>query len=147
MKSIVISACLLGRECRYDGKSKPCQEAIELGKKYKLIPICPEVDGGLPTPRVPSERIGARVMMRDGSDVTENYNKGARAALKACLDNDCNIAVLKERSPSCGKGAIYDGTFTGTLTVGNGVAAELLIANGISVYGESEIYKLLEENA
>ena len=142
MKNILVSACLLGKPCRYDGKSKPCEAVIKLKEKYNLIPVCPEADGGLPTPRVPSERIGDKVIMRDGRDVTENYIAGAEYALKLCRENDVTLVILKERSPSCGKGKIYDGTFSGTLTERDGVTAELLIKNGISVLGESEIQEL-----
>ena len=143
MKNILISACLLGIGCRYDGKHKANPDVLKLKEKYNLIPVCPEIYGGLPTPRVPSERIGERVMMKDGHDVTENYLKGAKEALELCRIYDIEIAVLKERSPSCGKGEIYDGTFSGTLTARDGVTAELLISEGIKVLGESEINILL----
>ena len=139
---ILISACLLGVCCRYDGESKPCDEVIKLREKYILIPICPEVDGGLPTPRTPSERVGDKILMRDGKDVTSNYIKGAKEALQKAKEYNCTMAVLKARSPSCGKGKIYDGSFTGTLTDRDGVCAELLRENGISVFTEEEI-KLL----
>ena len=141
MKNILVSACLLGTPCRYDGKSKPCEGVIALGKKYTLIPVCPEVDGGLPIPRTPSERVGERVIMRDGRDVTANYKSGAYHALDLCKRHGIEIAILKERSPSCGKGKIYDGTFSGVLTERDGVCAELLIQNGISVLGESEVFE------
>ena len=143
MKNILISACLLGIGCRYDGKHNANPDVLKLKEKYNLIPVCPEIYGGLPTPRVPSERIGEKVMMKDGHDVTENYLKGAREALELCRIYDIEIAVLKERSPSCGKGEIYDGTFSGTLTARDGVTAELLISEGIKVLGESEINILL----
>ncbi len=141
MKPLLISRCLLGDPCRYDGKSKPLSaETLEmLRERYQLIPVCPEVLGGLPTPRTPSERQGGRVVMKTGTDVTKEYRRGAEAALQAARENHVCAAVLKERSPSCGKGEIYDGTFTGTLTEGNGVAAEMLINAGFAVYGESEI--------
>ena len=141
MKTLLISRCLLGEPCRYDGKSRPlAAETLQaLRARYDLIPVCPEVLGGLPTPRTPSERQGDRVVMKTGADVTEEYRRGAEAALQAAQENQVCAAVLKERSPSCGKGKIYDGTFTGTLTEGNGVTAELLMENGIPVYGESEI--------
>ena len=141
MKRLLISRCLLGDPCRYDGKSKPLSaETLEaLRERYRLIPVCPEVLGGLPTPRTPSERQGDRVVMKTGADVTKEYRRGAETALQAAQENHVCAAVLKERSPSCGKGEIYDGTFTGTLTNGNGVTAELLLENGIPVYGESEI--------
>ena len=144
MKRLLISRCLLGEQCRYDGKSKPLPaETLQaLRDRYALIPVCPEVLGGLPTPRTPSERQGARVVMKTGADVTAEYRRGAEAALRAAQENHVCTAVLKERSPSCGRGEIYDGTFTGTLTEGNGVTAQLLLENGFTVYGESEIEAL-----
>lgn len=139
MENILVSACLLGIGCRYDGKHKADPAVLALGKRYNLIPVCPEIYGGLPTPRVPSERIGERVMMKDGTDVTENYMKGAREALELCRIYGIRTAILKERSPSCGKGRIYDGSFTSTLTDRDGVTAQLLRAEGIRVLGESEL--------
>ena len=133
---VLVSACLLGVCCRYDGESKPCENVIKLREKYILIPICPESDGGLPTPRTPSERVGDKVLMRDGKDVTKNYNKGAEEALRLAKEYNCNIAILKARSPSCGSGKIYDGSFTRTLKEGNGVAADALLAAGIPVSDE-----------
>lgn len=143
---ILISACLLGVSCRYDGASKPIEkEKIEkLKKKFELIPVCPESLGGLQCPRDPSERIGGKVMSCNGADVTAQYERGARETLYLARLFDCKIALLKERSPSCGRGRIYDGTFSGTLRDGSGVTAELLTENGIAVYGESEIDALLE---
>ena len=135
---VLISGCLLGLCCRYDGKSKPAEKAAALSEKYYLIPVCPEQLGGLPTPRVPSERRGERVVTRDGRDVTENYRLGARRALAIAQREGVSAAVLKERSPSCGRGEVYDGTFTGTLTPGDGVTAELFAASGLAVYGESD---------
>lgn len=143
MDNILISSCLLGIPCRYDGKEGERADITELKEKYNLIPICPEIYGGLPTPRVPSERVGNRVLMRDGSDVTENYKRGAMTALKLCKEFNCKIAVLKERSPSCGSGEIYDGTFSKKITNGDGVTAEILKKNGISVIGETKIKILL----
>ena len=144
MKTLLISRCLLGDPCRYDGKSKPLSaETLQtLRERYKLIPVCPEVLGGLPTPRTPSERQGDRVVMKTGADVTKEYRRGAEAALQAARENQVCAAVLKERSPSCGKGNIYDGSFTGTLKNGNGVTAEVLLNAGFTVYGESEIETL-----
>ena len=143
MDKLLISACLLGVPCRYDGKSKPLAAIARLREKYELIPVCPEQLGGLPTPRTPSERCGERVVMADGTDVTAEYQKGARTALDLYRREGCVAAVLKERSPSCGSGEIYDGTFTGSLVSGGGVTAELLKKNGIKVYGESELDALL----
>ena len=146
MNRLLISRCLLGDPCRYDGKSRPlAAETLQaLRARYDLIPVCPEVLGGLPSPRTPSELRGARVVMKTGADVTEEYRRGAEAALQAARENQVCAAVLKERSPSCGKGKIYDGTFTGTLTNGNGVTAEMLIDAGFAVYGESEIERLIK---
>ena len=143
MENILVSACLLGVSCRYDGKSKANEAVLALRERYNLIPVCPEVFGGLPTPRVPSERVGDKVMMRDGSDVTDNYRRGAEEALRLCRIYDVKLAILKERSPSCGKNEIYDGSFSGTLTQRDGVTAELLKSEGINVIGESEINILL----
>ena len=140
---ILISACLLGVPCRYDGKAKPQPWAERLAERHELVPVCPEQLGGLPTPRNPSERRGGRVVMNTGADVTESYRRGAEAVLQLCRLLGCEAAVLKERSPSCGHGEIYDGTFTGTLTEGDGVTAELLLRNGIRVYGESQAATLL----
>lgn len=142
-KNLLVSACLLGVCCRYDGQSKPCADVISLREKFVLIPICPEVDGGLPTPRTPSERVGDRVLMKDGNDVTKNYISGAESALERAKSFSCVAALLKARSPSCGNGSTYDGTFSGTLTNRDGVAAELLKQNGFDVYSEDEIDKLL----
>ena len=143
MENILVSACLLGIGCRYDGKHKVNSEVLKLKEKYNMIPVCPEIFGGLPTPRTPSERIGDKVMMKDGTDVTENYQKGANEALELCRIFNVKTAVLKQRSPSCGKGLIYDGSFSGTLAERDGVTAELLISAGIRVLGEDEINILL----
>jgi uncharacterized protein YbbK (DUF523 family) len=144
-QAILVSACLLGVCCRYDGESKPDQNVIKLREQFTLIPICPEVDGGLPTPRTPSEGVGDRVLMRDGKDVTDNFRLGAELALERARSFSCSAAVLKARSPSCGSNTIYDGSFSGTLTSGDGVAAKLLKDNGIDVYTENEIDKLIEK--
>ena len=142
---ILISACLLGARCRYDGASKEHPEVLKLAERHTLVPVCPEQLGGLPTPRTPSERQGEFVRTREGVDVTEAYRRGAEEALRLCRTLGCEAAVLKERSPSCGCGEIYDGTFTGTLTAGDGVTAELLKSCGIPVYGESQIDDLLKK--
>lgn len=140
---LLISACLLGVCCRYDGASKAHPLVGELAKRHTLVPVCPEQLGGLPTPRLPAERREDRVVTRSG-DVTDQYRRGAEEALRLYRLLGCGAAVLKERSPSCGGGVIYDGTFTGTLTAGDGVAVELLRAHGIPVYGESQIGEFLE---
>lgn len=142
-KKLLISACLMGIGCRYDGGRVKKIDVKRLEERYELIPICPEIYGGLKTPRTPSERIGERVMMKDGTDVTENFMRGAEECYNIALALGCELALLKEKSPSCGKGKIYDGSFTGTLTDGDGVACELFKRMGITVYGESELDKLL----
>lgn len=142
---ILISACLLGVCCRYDGASRPHPLAEELAKRHTLIPVCPEQLGGLATPRPPAERQGEAVIASTGVDVTEQYRRGAEEALKLYRFFGCEAAVLKERSPSCGSSGVYDGTFTGTLVPGAGVTAELLRSCGLAVYGESELQLLLEK--
>lgn len=137
--NILVSACLLGLECRYDGRDNLKPEIKKLLREHCLIPVCPEVMGGFPTPRVPAERVGDRVIAQNGSDVTDAYEKGAREALKLAQLYGCQAAILKERSPSCGVGVIYDGTFSHTLTEGDGVAASCLRKNGVQVWGESQI--------
>ena len=142
MKKILISACLLGEKCRYDALSKPNEQVKSLSSKYELIPVCPEVLGGLPTPRNPSEIQGDKVIMVDGTDVTRQYSAGAQMALAIAKENGCTCAILKSRSPSCGRGLVYDGTYTKTLVKGDGITARLLMENGISVIDETEINKL-----
>lgn len=137
MENIIVSACLLGVSCRYDGNSKPNEKIIDLKEKYNLIPICPEIMGGLPTPRMPAEIKDGRVKTENGIDVTEEYKKGADEALKLARLFGCKKAILKENSPSCGRGKIYNGEFTRTLKDGNGITAELFIKNGIDVFGEN----------
>lgn len=140
--NILISGCLLGLKCRYDGKEKKLPEIEKLIESYNLIPVCPEQLGGLPTPRIPAERVKDRVITQVGVDVTKEYQIGAEEALKIAKLYNCKKAILKEKSPSCGCGKIYDGTFSRNLIVGNGVTADLLLKNEIEVFGESEIDKL-----
>lgn len=142
MKKILVSACLLGTPCRYDGKSKPNNGVIALGDKYELIPVCPECLGGLETPRLPAEIQGERVVRIDGVDVTAEYNKGAQRTLEIAKSNIVDIAVLKSKSPSCSKGQIYDGTYSKTLIDGKGITARLLEKNFITVIDENELEKL-----
>ena len=140
---ILVSACLLGVPCRYDGASKRCPEIEELLNRHTCIPVCPEQLGGLSTPRPPAERRGEGVYTVDGADVTAEFQRGAAAALDLARLYGCEAAVLKERSPSCGRGVIHDGTFSSGLTAGDGVTAALLESEGIPVYGESRIGELL----
>lgn len=139
MEKILISRCLLGENCTYRGDSNYCEKAAALAEKYELLTVCPEADGGLPIPRDPAERIGDKVISKEGRDVTAEYVRGAEIALEKALENNVSFAVMKARSPSCGSGVIYDGTFTGTRVCGDGVAAELLKKHGIRVITEEEI--------
>lgn len=135
---ILVSACLLGCCCRYDGKSKADERVLALGKCHTLIPVCPEQLGGLCTPRLPAEIQGDKAIRKDGADVTAEYKKGAREALRLYQLLTCDAAILKARSPSCGKGVIYDGTFSGTLAEGNGITAALFQESGLPVFTEDE---------
>ena len=132
---VIVSACLAGYRVRYDGKTVPNEAVVDLMKRGEAIPVCPEMLGGLPCPRTPSERTadGTRVRMRDGTDVTEAYQRGASETLRMARLYGCTYAILKAKSPSCGCGLIYDGTFSGTLREGDGVTAQLLKENGITV--------------
>ncbi|MBR5537413.1 MAG: DUF523 domain-containing protein [Clostridia bacterium] len=139
---ILVSACLLGCPCRYDGKSKPNDRVLALMAAHTLIPVCPEQMGGLATSRPPAERKNGGVFTEAGVDVTDQYCRGAEEALRLARLYGCTCAILKERSPSCGSGEIYDGSFSRSLIAGDGVTAALLKANGITVVGESEVERL-----
>lgn len=132
---ILVSACLAGIPCRYDGKTKSDDEICALVRAGLALPVCPEVLGGLPTPRLPAERTpdGARVMRSDGADVTDAFLRGADETLSLCRQYGVTHALLKSRSPSCGTGCIYDGTFSGKFRPGSGLTAELLESHGIHV--------------
>ena len=136
---LLVSACLLGVCCRYDGQARADERVLSLLSRHTLIPVCPEQLGGLPTPRCPCELRDGRVIARNGADRTAEYRKGAEEALRLYRLSDCGAAVLKARSPSCGAGQVYDGTFTGTLREGNGITADLLIRSGIPVYTEQNL--------
>ncbi len=142
-EKLLISACLLGKNCKYNGGNNYTAAVEALKERYDLVLVCPEEDGGLPTPRTPSERLEDRVVSKDGADVTAQFMRGAQLALEAALENGCKAALLKERSPSCGCGAIYDGSFSGTVVPGDGVTAQLLKLHGITIYGESQITELM----
>ena len=138
-KIILCSACLLGIKCRYDGKDKLIKKVIELSKKKILIPVCPEQLGGLSTPREPAEQKGKRVITELGKDVTQNFKKGAKEVLKLAKLFGIKEAILKQKSPSCGFGKIYDGSFSGKLIKGNGVTAALLKRKGIKIITEEDL--------
>jgi len=133
------SACLLGIKCRYDGKSARNRKVIMLLKAETLIPVCPEQLGGLPTPREPAEIRGKRVVTRSGKDVTENFKRGAKEVLKIAKLYGIKEAIMKQGSPSCGCGEIYDGTFSSKTIKGDGVTTALLKKNGIKVISEKEL--------
>lgn len=144
MEKILISACLIGEKCRYDGHTNYTPKFQALLEKYDLIPFCPEVQGGLPTPRNPSEiQRDGTVKMNNGRDVTRQYNNGAEKALDICLALGIKIAILKENSPSCGSKYIHDGSFTGKKIEGEGITTQLLRRKGIKVISEDEIDTLL----
>jgi len=145
----LVSACLLGKRCRYDGGHKRNEAVVALAKRQKLIPVCPEELGGLPIPRPPSEitdgdgadvLVGkARVVTRQGEDVTPYFLKGATEVLKIAQAHNTKKAILKARSPSCGCGEIYDGTFSRKTRPGDGVTTALLKQHGVEVMGEEEV--------
>lgn len=146
---ILVSACLAGRACRFDGTGSHEDTVTALVAEGRAVLVCPEVDGGLGTPRPAAEIQGgdgadviagrARVVTGEGDDVTDAYLKGAERALVVARETGATTAILKARSPSCGKGLVYDGSFSRTLEVGDGVTAALLRSNGIEVLSNEEI--------
>lgn len=145
--NILVSHCFLGEPCRYDGASRLDRQIIELHRAgHNLIPVCPEVLGGLEVPRSPAEiQSDGRVLTQDGKDVTAAYCSGAERAVEIARENGCTVAILKARSPSCGCGEVYDGTFTGSVTPGWGVAARMLREAGIEVMDEEHLQARLFE--
>lgn len=139
MSMIIVSACLADVHCRYDGGAKPCSAVIRLVAEGKAVPVCPEQMGGLTTPRLPAEQIGDKVFRKDGADVTSEFNRGAQEALKIARLVGATTAVLKARSPSCGSGKIYDGSFSGRLIDGDGVFTKLCKKIGVIVKTEEDI--------
>ncbi|MCF7858547.1 MAG: DUF523 domain-containing protein [Candidatus Cloacimonetes bacterium] len=136
---ILVSACLAGLKCRYDGKSNENSKVIELVKKGLAIPICPEQLGGLPTPRIPSEIINDKVFNKKGENVTNQFKKGAKETLRIAELFGCHKAILKQRSPSCGFGKIYDGSHTGRIVAGIGITAKLLSQKGLVIITENDL--------
>lgn len=147
--AVLVSACLAGRACRFDGSANGSDEVARLVAEGRAVLVCPEVDGGLGTPRPPAEIVGgdgadvlagrARVVTAQGVDVTDAYVAGAERALKAAQEAGARRAILKARSPSCGKGGVYDGSFSRSFRAGDGVTAALLAANGIEVLRDDEV--------
>lgn len=143
MERILISACLVGDNVKYDGGNNKNPLIEKLLEKYELVPFCPEVEGGLPIPRHASEQRGEQVVNDIDEDVSDEFYRGADLALNICLYLKITKAILKERSPSCGVHSIYDGTFSHKVIPGMGVTAALLKRKGITVYSEDEIPELL----
>ena len=145
MEKIIVSACLLGDKCRYDGHSNYVPLIKELKEKYEIIVICPEVNGGLSIPRTPSEIKGDRVINQKGKDVTKYFNKGVDYVLQVVKYFNIKKAVLKEKSPSCGVHNIYDGNFNNKIIEGQGWLTRKLKTLGVEVYNENEIEDLLNK--
>lgn len=147
-KKILVSSCLVGKKCSYDGEARTSSKVAELCSRCVCIDICPEIEGGLECPREIHEIADgtgedvldgkARVMSISGADHTNNFLKGAEATLRAALENGVSVAIMKARSPSCGTHNVYSGKFDGTLKDGSGVTAAILKRNGIKVFNESE---------
>jgi uncharacterized protein YbbK (DUF523 family) len=147
-QKLLISSCFLGNLVKYNGSHNALDDYIlnKLKEKYDLFPVCPEVDGGLPTPRVPCEIVSnnpIKVVNKDGSDKTTEFFKGANIALELCKKYNITLALMKANSPSCSNDKINDGSFTKTRIEGLGVAAKLLIGNGVVIYNEEEVEKLI----
>ncbi|MCR4951909.1 MAG: DUF523 domain-containing protein [Solobacterium sp.] len=142
---ILVSKCLAGVPCRMDGQSKGIEEIRKLVEEGKAVAACPEVLGGLPTPRDPGELVNGRVITCNGQDVTEEYVRGAEKALAIYREHHCTMAVLKSRSPSCGIGLVHNGLFDGGMTEGNGIFAQKLIAEGIPCMDEHAYLQLLKK--
>ncbi|OMD29327.1 hypothetical protein BJP48_17925 [Paenibacillus odorifer] len=146
---ILVSACLLGHKVRYDNADVPCLDArfLKWYEEGRFVHICPEVVGGLPTPRPDAQRQGDRVVTGAGTDVTEPFMKGAQATLKLAREHQVALAILKQDSPSCGSLYIYDGTFKDTKAPGEGTTTELLRKNGFKVFGEDQLDEVEQELA
>lgn len=138
----VVSACLAGVNCKYSGGNNLNEKIEKLVKEGKAILVCPEQLGGLSTPRDPSEQLGDKVVQDTGRDVTMEYNKGAEESLRIAKLYNCDKAILKSRSPSCGCGMVYDGTFSKTLVEGDGVTTKLFKENGIDIISSDDIDKI-----
>ena len=140
-ENLIVSACLLGVNCKYNGRNNKLDDCVinKIKDKYNIISVCPEQLGGLPTPRYPSEIKECKVISKDGTDVSKEFEKGAVLAVEKAEKNKVKIALLKRNSPSCGNDGVYDGTFTKTLVEGFGVTAKLMSKKGIIVINEEEI--------
>lgn len=143
----IVSACLLGQNCKYNGGNNRNEDVVEFCRTHRYVTVCPESAGRLPSPRPPAEKVGNRILDKNGNDLTEAFIRGADISLKSCMEmarlsgEEIEGAILKANSPSCGVGHIYDGTFSGTLTEGNGVFAGMLRRLGIEIITEKEKIK------
>ena len=138
---IAVSACLLGHNCKYNGGNNCSQTVLDYIEGHQVIPVCPEVTGGLPIPRVPVELKGNRAINRDGEDVTEFFRRGVEKTMEQLAGQDIDLAILQPRSPSCGSKQIYDGSFTKTLIDGKGMFAQALAEAGIPMMDEDDVLK------
>lgn len=147
MFKILMSACLCGEHCRYDGKANTIENKImnTWKEEGRIVMVCPEMAGGLPVPRDPAEIIGNKVISKSGRDVTSEYAEGAGEALRLARENDVIFCIMKENSPSCGSHEVYDGTFSGKKVFGMGIAAAMLEENGFRVYNEHQIIEAYRE--
>ena len=136
---ILVSACLMGQNCKYNGGNNYSEKVMEFVTGHEVIAVCPESLGGLPIPRVPSEIKDGTVINREGVSVDKEFREGAAKALKIALDNDVDLAILQSRSPSCGTKEVYDGTFSGTKIPGKGIFAQLLADAGIKMLDPEDI--------
>ncbi len=139
MPTYVVSACLAGIACRYNAKSYTCEAVQKLVLQGKALAVCPEVLANLPTPRTPVELLKGRVLDKNGHDYTEAFLLGAKKALELAIKSGCNTAILKTRSPSCGRDFIYDGSFSGKLITGQGFFAKILQEHNIKIYTEEDL--------
>ena len=143
----IVSACLLGQNCKYNGGNNRNEDVVEFCRTHKYVTVCPESAGRLPSPRPPAEKVGSKIMDKNGNDLTEAFIRGAEISLKSCMEmarlsgEEIEGSILNANSPSCGVGHIYDGTFSGTLTEGNGVFAGMLRRLGIETITEKEKIK------
>ncbi len=141
-KKVLISSCLLGKNVKYNGKNNLIEQNYfieKLKSSNLLIPVCPEVDGGLPIPRVPVEILKERALNKNGEDKTREFKKGAKIALENISQNDIKMAIMKSKSPSCGRDWIYDGSFTKTLIQGDGITIKFLKQQQIQIFTEEEL--------
>lgn len=142
MGKIVVSACLLGENCKYSGGNNRNETVLAFIKDKEVIPVCPEVDGGLPIPRVPVELVNGVAVNKEGVNVDREFHKGVEIALEKLAGEDIELVILQPRSPSCGVKQIYDGTFTGTLKDGQGMLAGVLAEKGYKVIEPDDIKNL-----